>query len=1141
MPTLAINPQSVPVAELSTRVHRMIERAIAPDEWAAFPDSIASNDPADRQEAERLVQRWEKLLNLKAGHTTAFVERLLSLGLNKNQAIDRLTPRGLPVAAQLPNWAVLLMQVLADPTTLDSPVPLAQLQTCTEVEITTHDLKLNNFPTFPDFLFPFIKHALIQIQQQVPEAWHKLEDTAIEQISRYLLFRLSRLASRTIAYEVKRRRFKGQLIGSTSEERYQYFTADVLGSSEGRLTLLEQYPVLGRLLATCTVQLIDFAVELLQRLMADWQALEATFNQAVSLEAVTNLLMGLSDAHCGGRTVVILHFTNGLKLVYKPRSFGVDVAFNGLLHWLNQTNTMPTLRPTQLLPREHYGWSEFIETSECNSPEEVAAFYQRQGAHTALFYFLCGLDFHCQNFIPAGAYPVPIDLEALLMTGSHLDAKPIRNLPLYLRTSVSTVLASTMSSYWRAGAYDRILFSASGINGVNDREWPVKYPLWEKLGTDEMRLVQSNVNFHFDHNLPRLAGKKIPATDYLTAVIQGLTTTYRTIMAHADWLLSEESPLNAFRHVWTRIVIRDTQEYGDLLFWSTAPDQLTSSAAYDVALEMLCSAVPICNNGTPLPSLLDAEKQCCWRQDIPLYYGSPSSRYLHAVDGSEHGPIVEETSFEQMQYRIRQASEVDLMWQAELLRVSLQMAFEPSGQVVCQDESPDPSTSTPSDQQSLNYKNILRQSGLLGHSSTPLTLVRPSPGLSTPQLTESEQRSRLLTHARAIGDALDRLALRHPCGNSWLTLWRVHQSSFAVNPIHPYPWAANGTAGTGLFLANLAAQTGEERYAELARGAMQFGLEMLHQCQEAGYDDEILVSGYNGLYMLIYALVESGRLLQDDTLIDQAFTQALQVTPNKIAKETNPDVLNGLAGALLALLHLYRFRPDSRLLEQATQMAEGIVRCQRSPVGEQGYWVTNFPQPLTGMGHGVAGMVYALLQLYQLTQQDWLKTSALAGLAYERQHYSQQLQEWLDLRVATDRPHFMLGWCGGAAGIGLARLGILGILDNETEIYVDIERAIAATQRHLGKLQHHACCGEVGRIAFLVAAAQRLHRADLQTLACSTGQQVIDFYEQVGYWKLQQFSERNIIPGLTDGIAGIGLMFLQLLNPTTTSQILLLS
>jgi lantibiotic modifying enzyme len=112
---------------------------------------------------------------------------------------------------------------------------------------------------------------------------------------------------------------------------------------------------------------------------------------------------------------------------------------------------------------------------------------------------------------------------------------------------------------------------------------------------------------------------------------------------------------------------------------------------------------------------------------------------------------------------------------------------------------------------------------------------------------------------------------------------------------------------------------------------------------------------------------------------------------------------------------------------------------------------------------------------------------------------------------------------------------------DDDDLMPEIEAACQATLRHLGSGTHHLCCGEAGRIIFSINAAISLARPDLYQAAAQASIQTIEFYERQGFWKLQEISARSIIPGLTDGVAGVGLSLLTLLAPQQTSKFLTLS
>ncbi|MBX4341401.1 DUF4135 domain-containing protein, partial [Mycobacterium tuberculosis] len=66
-----------------------------------------------------------------------------------------------------------------------------------------------------------------------------------------------------------------------------------------------------------------------------------------------------------------------------------------------------------------YGWQEYIAYRECLTEEELKRFYYRQGGYIALLYFFRSSDFHFENIIASGEFPVLIDLETLF--SNHLD------------------------------------------------------------------------------------------------------------------------------------------------------------------------------------------------------------------------------------------------------------------------------------------------------------------------------------------------------------------------------------------------------------------------------------------------------------------------------------------------------------------------------------------------------------------------------------------------------------------------------------------------------------------------------------------------------------------------------------------------
>ncbi len=116
---------------------------------------------------------------------------------------------------------------------------------------------------------------------------------------------------------------------------------------------------------------------------------------------------------------------------------------------------------------------------------------------------------------------------------------------------------------------------------------------------------------------------------------------------------------------------------------------------------------------------------------------------------------------------------------------------------------------------------------------------------------------------------------------------------------------------------------------------------------------------------------------------------------------------------------------------------------------------------------------------------------------------------------------------------------MLRVFGEEPTLRTSLNRAVAATQRHLGDEPDYLCCGEAGRIWFLSQAGLRHKELTLYRPPGRRAQMIEKFREQ-GSWLLQGVRDRNIIPGLMGGTAGLGLAFLDLREPGSVSQVLTL-
>ena len=199
-------------------------------------------------------------------------------------------------------------------------------------------------------------------------------------------------------------------------EKQISFTANSWKTGRGnRLEkLFGEFPVLARVCDTLIKNWLVAVAEFLGRLEADRNALSTHFTAGRYAGQVSTLRAGLSDPHRSGRCVVKMRFASGDQLIYKPRSLAPEAHFSGLLDQLNRTGISHLLLAARCWDRGEYGWMENLEQRPCAAQADVHAYYWRAGVLLGLVYLARGVDFHRENLIAAGEFPVLIDLEALL-------------------------------------------------------------------------------------------------------------------------------------------------------------------------------------------------------------------------------------------------------------------------------------------------------------------------------------------------------------------------------------------------------------------------------------------------------------------------------------------------------------------------------------------------------------------------------------------------------------------------------------------------------------------------------------------------------------------------------------------------------
>jgi lantibiotic modifying enzyme len=261
--------------------------------------------------------------------------------------------------------------------------------------------------------------------------------------------------------------------------------------------------------------------------------------------------------------------------------------------------------------------------------------------------------------------------------------------------------------------------------------------------------------------------------------------------------------------------------------------------------------------------------------------------------------------------------------------------------------------------------------------------------------------------------------------------------------------------------------------------------------------------------------------------------------------------MTGSAGLITALVDLHVKYGRESLLDIAVRHWDFLVSpATRSDAGWS--WET-VPVPthrnLTGLAHGVSGIVCALAELTRATGEDRFRQAIDEGLRYEANHFSPEADNWRDFRedaAAENESVFQAGWCHGAPGIGMARFRLIELGFDSPAIRQDLDVALATTERKLdyanspGQRDFCICHGLAGNAELPLLVSQWPGHESLREKAECVGQLGIDRFEKTGMPWPYNLGGTGETPSLFCGMAGIGYFYLRLWRPDRVPSILLL-
>lgn len=1059
-------------------------RALTLAERAALADAPELPSINGDERARRRIEEWRGLTAFQSGPW--WEQRLEGLGLTED-AFERLV--ALPpdrLGAPPPAWMAEISGRRSPDGTDLPPLPIAP--------------QLSASAGFLELVRPFVERARTRLRDDLaaigPQAAAPLPftvESALQMASATLPYRILPLLSRTLALELNVARLQELLTGETPQERFASFV-ERLRDPEAAEAILREYPVLARQVLLDLELFREAVGEIFSRLAADWPEIVARLFGGQDPGPLTALDGGAGDRHRRGRTVRLLTFASGARLVYKPRSLAVEAHFQDLLAWINSLGG-PGLRTLGVLDRGDHGWMEFAAFEPCRSPEEVARFHERLGGLLAVLYALAATDCHHENLIASGGHPVVVDLESLFHPQIQRGGQTQPSEDLRSQFALHSVLRVGLLPFQVGQGEDFAGVDISGVAAIDGQPTPEKVIQWRGIGTDEMRVERDRVTMEGGHNRPVLDGRPAQVGEFRDEMARGFTAVYRLLAGHPEEL---QRQISRFADDPVRVVLRPTRIYGALLLESFHPDYLRDALDRDRLFDRLwleAGFQPV------LAQAIAAEHRDLSEGDIPFFSTLPSSRDVWTSRGERLADFLAEPALDLVRRRTGELGEEDLRRQLWLLRLSL-------------------------------------GTQLLNRDDVQWTSYAPDP--RAPRLTPEALRESLLRHARAVGGWFAEMAVRQGDHASWIGLeYRNKTWSLETTPEDLY----SGLPGIALFLGFLGEIAGDPATTGLARDAVStLRAQVEIQTADGAPGRKASIGAFQGFGGIVWALAHLGHLWKDPEILAAAERLAERF-PAILEQDEDLDLIGGSAGAILGLLALYEACGSKRVLEIAAQCGERLLD-RAEPWGPGLGWRTRLAteKPSAGISHGVGGIALALTRLGAVTGDRRFLNAGLAGFAGERERFWSDLERMLHGNPGEEPPPestVALAWCYGAPGVGLSRLEAYPYARSAAEreaLRREIDQAVRRTLDRGPGQNHCLCHGDLGNLDFLLQAQESFPSPELAAGIQRFLEIVLASLDRDG-WLCG--TRGNIdSPGLMNGFAGIGLGLLRMLAPERVPSVL---
>lgn len=829
------------------------------------------------------------------------------------------------------------------------------------------------------------------------------------------------ICKKILISEIFKMRENGLLKGETKFDRYEYF--DRLLTGKKKLQIIEENPVMAYLIVNKINTKINHIGECLERLAYDFDVIKKEIN--INNKVLKNIKLDEGDTHNNGKSVIILEFNDGYKIVYKPHPMSSDESFGRLVEYINNSNYLKySLKVAKSINKGPYGWQEFITYKECDSVEQVKAHFYRFGALTAIFNMIRSKDFHYENLIAHGEFPIPIDLETILS-----------NRKFYINNNDSYTLADAFAIEIDNSIFGTLMIpqnlemlkfqvDMSGLNGgISSTEDNLEFIRILNTGTDEIGYEKVIGHIDAKQNRVMMNGEIIELYDYIPDIILGFDECYEFFIHNKKELTDRIKNNEIFKGEY-RQVLRATVKYIKFIDAAIHP---VYTKSFNDRLKVFSILYGKGELNEETKNRITAEINQLCNNDVPYFWLDFNSRNLYCAEGTCLVNYFEKTMCELILNRINLANRMDKEKQILYLKGSIASIIN------IKDSS--------------KYKYSY-SCNALGNISI------------------DDNDSCYLNMARKMAEYIENRCIYNSSEGkcSFMALNVQNDGTIKYGPLNRNLYEG---AGVILFLAHLAKIDGNDKYKRMIDGIL-FGYDELYNKPEFRITSHSVFTGMGSLLYIYYNLWSVFKERDYYVKYLECISSILEMNFSGI------DIINGSAGLSLVLANIYDKEKSNLLLELMQKCGESLY-LEVSDI---------LKSHLTGFSHGYAGFSSALFALGHHLNKEEYYVLAKELIQKENQYIDYEKGNWMDLR--DNKEADPVYWCHGASGISLSRIISREFLKDcdKTILDKDIEMGVKKILKDgfTANLSQCLCHGSFGNIDCLLFIAKKTGDVTLSEL-----------------------------------------------------------